>query len=235
MFMDILNIPTKKNLLMARQRLALARKGYDLLDKKRQILIRELAIAQGPANQILEELRDTLHAAHAALSYAQTEMGLARVEKISQDMPRDATVVIAYRSIMGVELPLVSNGIMAENSTAKSMRNGLDGADFELFCYTHPVSYDLCETTVSFDTAVFLWNKARELIVTWAAAENTLQRLNNHIKITQKRANALGNITIPMYEARIKYIQERLEERERDELARLKLVKNKSPSPHHSR
>ena len=88
-----------------------------------------------------------------------------------------------------------------------------------------PIPYSLSETTVSFDEAVHAWKTARELIITHAVLENTIFRLDLHIRKTQKRASALENITIPMYIARIKYIQERLEERERDELARLKLVK----------
>ena len=178
--MDTLNIPTKRNLLLLKQRLALARKGHDVLDKKKHALISELAVMQKRAGQAWNDLCDGMRIALAALDIAVAEMGLERVQEVSRNMPY--------------------------------------------------IPYALSETTVSLDEAVLAWNKVRELIVTWAAIENTIFRLNLQIKKTQKRANALENITIPSYEARIKYIQERLEERERDELARLKLVKERSRS-----
>jgi len=205
MFMDTYKLPTKKNLLLAKQRLALARKGYDLLDKKRHVLIRELATVEAQAGQLLRELYDALHIAYAALLVTHAEMGTKRVEKVSNDMHAGVAVRIHFHGIMGVEVPQIS---MCDDDIKPV------------------IPYALSETTVSLDEAVLAWTKARELIISHAAIENTMYRLNLHIKKTQKRANALGNITIPMYEARIKYIQERLEERERDELARLKLVKS---------
>ena len=206
--MDNLNIPTKRNLLLARQRLALARKGYDLLDKKWQVLVKELAAIQKHAGQTKDDLCDALRFALAAQHAAQAEMSRERVLEICPDMPAGTAVEIYFRSIMGVAVPLISAVGIKNNETA--------------------VPYSLCNTTASFDEAVLAWQKSRELIVTWAAIENTIHQLNLHIKKTQKRANALKNITIPKYEARIKYIYERLEERERDELARLKTVKDRN-------
>ena len=205
--MDTLNLPTKRNLLLAKQRLALAQKGYDLLDKKRQVLSREFVEAKKVAQPLWKELCEVLGLAYAALDIAQGEMG-QRLQKISQNIPNDMAVNIYFCSIMGVAMPRC----FPVKSLAES----------------RPISYSLAETTVSFDEAVQAWKKAREFIVSWAAIENTMYELNHHIKKTQKRANALGNITIPTYVARIKYIQEQLEERERDELARLKLVKERS-------
>jgi len=205
--MNTLNIPTKRNLLLARQRLALARKGYDLLDKKRHVLINELASVQYQMRQALDDLCDSMHVALSALAVAQAEMGRDKVQDVSKHMPCKAAVSISFRSIMGIEVPVATVSCVKK--------------------YDLVVPYALSETTASLDEAVLAWNKVRELIVTWTSIENTMHRLNLHIKKTQKRANALGNITIPMYEARIKYIQERLEERERDELARLKKVKRR--------
>ena len=201
--MDTLNFPTKRNLLLAKQRLALARKGYDLLDKKRQVLINELAQVQMQAKQTREDLLNAVSKAHKALAIAHMEMGRERVQNISHGIQKNATVEVLLRSIMGVELPLV-------NRKPKMSY----------------ICYKLDNTTISFDEAVLAWQEALQHIISNAAIENTIHRLQLHIKKTQKRANALGNITIPKYEARIKFIQERLEERERDELARLKLAKN---------
>ena len=48
-----------------------------------------------------------------------------------------------------------------------------------------------------------------------------------NIKKTQKRANALKNITIPSYEALVKTIENALEEKEREEFTRLKVIKSR--------
>ena len=201
--MDTLNFPTKRNLLLARQRLALARKGYDLLDKKRQVLAKELAAIQVQAQQIQQGLHKALGRAQDALDIAFMDMGRERVERVCHSTPKSATVEILFRSIMGVEVPLVNS------------KNATD-----------LIYYKLSDTTMSLDETILAWREARAIIIAWSAIENTIHQLNLHIKKTQKRANALGNITIPKYEARIKYIQEQLEERERDELARLKLIKS---------
>ena len=200
--MDTLSLPTRKNLLLARNRLALARKGYDLLDKKRQVLINELANIQAQAKEARKALQKSIHKAHEALGIAQMEIGRERVESICRHAPKKFSIQLSFRSIMGVELPMVN----IENAFST-------------------IYYELHETTVSLDEAVLAWKDAAKHIIAWAGIENTIYRLNINVRKTQKRANALSNITIPQYEARIKYIQERLEERERDELARLKLAK----------
>ena len=200
--MDTLNLPTRKNLLLAKNRLALAQKGYDLLDKKRKVLVNELAAVKTQTDETYKVTQEAIHKAHRALNIAHTEMGRGRIMDICSRTPKNTPVKITFRSIMGVDLPTVN----------------IENAFSTIF-------YELHETTVSLDEAVLAWKEALRHIIAWAAVENTVHRLKLHIKKTQKRANALGNITIPMYEARIKYIQERLEERERDELARLKLAK----------
>jgi len=217
MIMDTLNFPTKRNLLLARERLALARKGYDLLDKKRQVLVNELRTVLEQAKQASDALREALDKAYKNLHIAVKEIGMRRLSHVSAAhgvLQAQQNLLIEtgaksdgngklFRSIMGVELPMFDDDIF------------------------HPTFCELHKSTVSLDKAVLAWTEARKFIISWAAIENTMYRLQLHIKKTQKRANALGNITIPKYEARVKYIRERLEERERDDLARLKLVKSR--------
>ena len=57
--------------------------------------------------------------------------------------------------------------------------------------------------------------------------ETSAIRLATNIKKTQKRANALKNITIPTYEAIVKNITNALEEKEREEFTRLKVIKER--------
>ena len=78
---------------------------------------------------------------------------------------------------------------------------------------------------MSLDEACQQFEKVKELTIRLAEVENSAYRLAYNIQKTQKRANALSNITIPKYENRAREIQEYLEEKEREEFTRLKVIK----------
>jgi len=204
--MDTHNLPTKQNMLLIMKRLQLARKGFDLLEKKRQVLQNELLLAKTSVKNIYSELSTALKKARRAIDTVSTEMGPYKFNQTLRTIKHTpvSNDLYCFRSIMGVELPMINDKYVFAK-----------------------VEYELPGTTISLDEAVLAWEKARHLIIAWATIENTLYRLNLHIKKTQKRANALGNVVIPQYEAQIKSIKERLEERERDELARIKLANKK--------
>jgi len=82
------------------------------------------------------------------------------------------------------------------------------------------------EGSIALDEAHQAWRLVTKRINDLSDAEATNKRLSELMRRTRKRAAALRNITIPTYEARIKYISEQLEERERDELVRIKAAKN---------
>ena len=65
----------------------------------------------------------------------------------------------------------------------------------------------------------------KELTADLATVETPAYRLAESIKKTQKRANALKNITIPSYQALVKDITNALEEKDREEFTRLKVIK----------
>jgi V/A-type H+-transporting ATPase subunit D len=200
--------PTKGNLIIAKNTLALSRQGYDLLDKKRSVLIREIMLLTEEAHAIQAKIDSVYRRAYAALQRANIEMGILNVEHYSYGIPQEDTVRIRTRSIMGVEIPLVTY----ENSTRGKP------------------NYGFGSTTEALDEAYNMFNEVKDMIVKLAEVENTAHRLAENIRKTQKRANALKNVTIPKYEERVKHIQETLEERDRDEFTRLKVIKKASPS-----
>ena len=69
------------------------------------------------------------------------------------------------------------------------------------------------------------FEKVKELTIKLSMVENSAYRLDTNIKKTQKRANALKNITIPSYETLTKNITNALEEKDREEFTRLKVIK----------
>ena len=105
--MDPNEVPTKGNLMRARNSLKLARQGYDLMDKKRNILIRELTAYTEEAREIQEVINETYRKAYASLQKANMQMGIENVRTIAETLPVDMSIEVKTRSVMGTEIPLV--------------------------------------------------------------------------------------------------------------------------------
>ena len=105
--MNLNTFPTKGNLILAKNSLALATQGYGLMDKKRNILLRELMGLIEEAKTIQSEIDVTYQAAYKALQKANIELGIRFVEEIADSIPPEDSVKIKVRSIMGTEIPLV--------------------------------------------------------------------------------------------------------------------------------
>lgn len=204
--MDIRSFPTKGNLIAAKNSLALANTGYLLMDKKRNILIRELMNLINAAQQIQNEIDEVFSNAYMALQNANIDMGIDNVQNLSHTVPIDNGIRIKLRSIMSTEIPVVSD---------------------EITDYIHP-HYAFYSTKESLDKARMEFKKVKQLIVQLSMVETGAYRLAINIKKTQKRANALQNITIPYYTNLVKTISNALEEKEREEFSRLKVLKKKS-------
>ncbi len=203
-FMNPNTFPTKGNLILAKNSLALAKQGYDLMDKKRNILIHELMELIDQAKDIQSEIDTTFTAAYKALQTANIEMGIRNVEDLSSTVPEENSIQIKQRSIMGTEIPLVE----FDRSGSKP-------------------TYSFFNTRVSLDEATNQFKKVKELTLRLSMIENSAYRLATNIKKTQKRANALKNITIPYYSSLTVNIQNALEEKEREEFTRLKVIKRR--------
>ena len=202
--MDPRTFPTKGNLMLAKNSLALARQGYELMDKKRNILIRELMELIDEARSIQEEIDSTFTYAYQCLQRANIENGISTISQIAYTVPIEDSVVIQTRSIMGTEIPHVNYTPSAAVPT-----------------------YAFSTTKESVDQAVEAFRKVKDLIVKLSMVENAAYRLAANIKKTQKRANALQNITIPMYTNLVYTITNALEEKEREEFTRLKVIKRR--------
>lgn len=204
--MDPNTFPTKGNLILAKNTLKLSYQGYELMDKKRNVLVREILELNEKAVEIQAHIESVFKEAYSSLQHANIEMGISNVERISYGIPIEETIKIRSRSIMGVDIPIVSY----DNSTS--------GNPF----------FGFGNTSTALDHAMQKFNDVKDLIIQLAMIENAAYRLAVSIRKTQKRANALKNVTIPKYEELTKQIQQTLEERERDEFTRLKVIKKKS-------
>lgn len=204
LYMNPNTFPTKGNLILSKNSLTLAKQGYELMDKKRNILIRELMELIDKAKDIQTEIDGTFTSAYAALQKANIEMGIRNVEDLSFTIPEENSIEIKQRSIMGTEIPLVDFKLEDEKPT-----------------------YSFFNTRLSLDEATSSFRKVKELTLRLATIENSAYRLATSINKTQKRANALKNITIPHYVELVHNIQNALEEKEREEFTRLKVIKSR--------
>ena len=202
--MDPRTFPTKGNLILAKNSLSLAVQGYELMDKKRNILIRELMDLIEEAKNIQEQIDTTFTHAYKCLQRANIEHGISAVSQIAYTVPIEDSIKIKSRSIMGTEIPLVDYK-PGENKPSNSFST----------------------TQESVDQARVAFTKVKELTIKLSTVENAAYRLATNIKKTQKRANALKNITIPTYTNLVYTITNALEEKEREEFTRLKVIKQR--------
>ena len=105
--MSVLVAPTKSNLMKAKSSLDLSQKGYELLDKKRNVLIREMMVLVEKAKSIQAEIYDIIEDAYRALQTVNITMGITQVEDIARGIPKDENFDILLKSVMGVDIPMV--------------------------------------------------------------------------------------------------------------------------------
>lgn len=194
--------PTKGNLIATKKSLDLAKLGYELMDRKRNVLIREMMMLVDKVKTLRDEITFTYEQAYLALQQANISLGV--VSEIANTVTIENGVHVVYRSVMGIEIPNVS---MDENEV-----------EFQ---------YGFTESNSKLDEATILFNKAKRLTILLSEVDNAIFRLARAVQKTQKRANALKNIVLPALKDDIKFISEALEEKEREEFTRLKVIKNK--------
>ena len=153
-----------------------------------------------------KDVEVSLNLAYEAFRKATMLLGKKGVEKAALSAVSCEHIHIKDRSIMGIVVPIVSF----------SLKKG---------CCNQ---YGFQETAHCLDEAVHRFTLCLEKLARLAQIETTLWRLAYELKKTQRRANALNNIFIPEYRDTIKYLEENLEEKEREELFQLKRVKMKS-------
>ncbi len=193
--------PTKGNLINAKKSLELSTLGYELLDKKRNILIREMMSLIDKAKSIQGKIDKAYDDAYLALETANITLGFC--DEISRSVPEEESLTLSYRSVMGVEIPIV----------AIREKNGLD------------LDYGLYTTNSNLDLARQRFEEVKYLTAQLAEIENSVYRLAVAISTTQRRANALKNIMIPRFTDTVKYITDALDEKDREEFSRLKVIK----------
>lgn len=199
--------PTKSNLLRLQRELSFAEEGYELLDRKREVLIMELMQIIHTISNLERRLTDALAGAYATFREAYVDMGSEAIERANYACLGALDIGVSERSVMGVAVPEV----MARH-------------------VPRPVKPGTLDTTENFDRSVDSFAEAVDLLLEYAQANLTLTRLANEIQKTQRRVNALEHMFIPERRTTIRYIKDNLEESERDDLFRRKQIKRRAVS-----
>jgi V/A-type H+/Na+-transporting ATPase subunit D len=197
--------PTRSNLLRVKQDLQFAKEGYEILNRKREVLTTELIRMAHNAEELQKQVWQLLAEAYIAMEKAQLKMGRERVEWAALAADKTVDVQLRVRGIMGVSVPVIES----------------HGEPPEML-------YSLGDTTASLDEASTAFAKVLKLIPELSMVITTVWRLAGELRKTQRRVNALQYIFIPEYEETVLFIVSSLEERDREETFRLKLLKRNS-------
>jgi V/A-type H+-transporting ATPase subunit D len=207
--MPPLNLPpTRSNLIRVRQDLRFAQEGYEILDQKRMVLAKELVRLAGDAEKLETEMGKLTAVAYEALEQARLTMGRERVEWAALAVNKTVDVQLKYRGVMGIALPLIE----------------ASGKPPEM-------AYSLSDTTAALDEASSLFREVLGRLPELSRLVTSVWRLAMELRKTQRRVNALQYIFIPDYAETITFIQSSLEERDRAEIFRLKLLKTRASRP----
>jgi V/A-type H+/Na+-transporting ATPase subunit D len=204
--MPTINVaPTRTNLIRIQKDLRFAREGYEILDRKREVLTTELVRVAHEADILQKEVWKLLETAYSALEKARLTMGSDHVEWVALAANKTVDVHLKLRGIMGVAIPVIEAG----------------GDLPKMF-------YSLSGTSASLDEAAEAFREVVVKTPQLSMLVTTVWRLAGELRKTQRRVNALQHIFIPQYEDTVAFIVSSLEEREREETFRLKWLKSKT-------
>jgi len=196
--------PTRTNLIRIKKDLRFAREGYEILDRKRQALTGELVRVAKEADLLQKEVWALLAIAYNAMEQARLVMGSDHVEWAALAVNKTVDVHLRLRGIMGVPIPQIE----ARGEPPKLL-------------------YSPGDTAAVLDEASSAFREVLLRVPQLSMLTAAVWRLANELRKTQRRVNALQHIFIPQYEKTVEFIVSSLEEREREETFRLKMLKTK--------
>jgi V/A-type H+-transporting ATPase subunit D len=196
--------PTKGNLITVNEEMGLAKEAYDLLERKRDVLVNELMRYADRLREVERAFHDKYTKGMVFMKQAAARMGATKTEEAFDFPVKENEYSILDRSVMGVH--------MLELSITGAARQPLPGPG---------------QSVPELDEADVNLRGALDALSEYVTRLGSVWRLATEIKKTQRRINALDNIFIPQYEETADYISGVLEENEREEFFRQKRVKSK--------
>ena len=198
---------TRMELLRLKNRMRLAERGHNLLKEKRDSLIMEFFNAIAEIKETRQTVESALSDAFSALTQAKMIMGPSRVVEFANASNVKSELSIATRTMMGVRVPVLS----VEQSTPD-------------------LPYSLTDSSVRLDLMSTKFQEALKATVKLAEIESTVKRLALEIERTKRRVSALETVVIPRLDATARFVKLALEEREREDFFRTKMIRDRITS-----
>ena len=200
--------PTRSELLERRSQIQLAQQGMDLLKQKRDALLIEFMSVMDETLRLSSQLQKTTAEAQYSLAVAKSVDGNVAVRSVGMATKGDVSIDMTGTKIMGVSVPVVTKGKSPKRS---SFTRG----------------YSITGVSSRIDETADRFENILDVIIEYADIETRLKRLGEEIQKTNRRVNALEQITVPGLKEQVAYIRQTLDERAREDLFRLKKVKKK--------
>lgn len=196
------------NLLLLRRQIEVAKRGLELLRSKREALIREFFTVMDRVVESREEMEAGMRHALSSLTLALAMEGRAPLQSAGYAARRSLPINLTERNVWGVRFP---------DLQYQPVLRSLDARGYAV----SGVSTYIDETARRFELVL-------EFILRGIVVEMRLKRLGNEIKRVTRRINALNEVLIPSLAHEVQAIRQALEEREREDLFRMKRFKRRS-------
>jgi V/A-type H+-transporting ATPase subunit D len=196
--------PTRMELLKVKAKIRLAKSGYNLLKKKRDGLILEFFEALKSAKTLRQDLVKGFIHANDKMNLTRMLESDLKIRSVAKAIKMHPSVELEQKNVVGVIVPRIKG----EKVQKKLLERG-----YEVY------------SSAAINEAAEAYEKLTERIIVVAEVETTLRRLIAEIEKTKRRVNALEFSVIPNLQRVSSIISFRLQEMERDNFTRLKLIK----------
>ena len=194
---------TKIELFKYKRSTQVASMVQKILDDKRKVLLKNIEEMIAEAQKTRGGIWEPLQEIYKSVNESYLSLGVATVDSVAQSTPGVMEVESDVKRVVDVTIPVLT---VTEKDTKS-------------------IPYGFADTNASIDRGAKLIKNLLPKICKAAEYENSIFSLAKALEKTQKLLNALENVIIPQYKQRVRFILATLEEREREEFARLKKVK----------
>ena len=199
--------PTRKNLMQIEDRIELSERGHDTLEKKRDGLIMEFMDILDQAQDVREDLEANYQDAQRAIDIARATEGDVAVRGAASALKEHPEITTQSKNIMGVVVPQIESTKVQKNLQERG--------------------YGVLGTSARIDEAADAYEELIDQIILAAEVETAMKKMLNEIETTKRRVNALEFKLLPDLRENQEFIEQKLEEQEREEIFRLKKIKAK--------
>ena len=199
--------PTRKNLMQIEDRIELSERGHDTLEKKRDGLIMEFMEILDQAQDVREDLEADYERAQRSINMARTMEGDVAVRGAASALKEYPEITTQSKNIMGVVVPQIESTKVRKDLQERG--------------------YGVLGTSARIDEAAEAYEDLLESIILAAEIETAMKKMLDEIEKTKRRVNALEFKLLPDLHENQEYIEQKLEEQEREEIFRMKKIKEK--------